>query len=150
MTQHNTEQFLTDDEGLFLTEDGENIFFGVNFSPRNESLHFIRHEIHSCQNIAQLNSGNFVEKMFNLNLTYPMGDPQNYHMYIHAMQEYNRKLKSFGGEVAGPVDAGFKPTDFFSFFSDIPTPGFDDFLQSQDNNFILQQNSFKLILEQDI
>lgn len=150
MTTDNTEQFLTDDEGLFLTEDGENIFFGVNFSPQNESLHFIRHEIHLCQNITQLNSGNFLERMLDLDLTYPTGNSQNYHMYIYAMQEYNRKLDGFGGEIAGPVDAGFRPIDFFSFFSNTSTPGFADFLQSQDNSFILQQNSFKLILEQDV
>jgi len=115
-----------------------------------DTLHTIRHNIHHSQSIQELSSGNFVQQLFGLLETYPVENSQNYHMYIHAMREYNRKLNSFDGEIAGPVDAGLRPTDFFSFFSDISTTGFADFLQSQDNSFILQQNSFKLILEQDV
>jgi hypothetical protein len=142
--------YLTDDEGLFLNEDGSEIFFGLGLPSNSESLHFIRNEIHSCENITQLNSGNFVERIFDFSSVYTTGNSQNYHMYIHAMQEYNRKLDNFGGEITGPVDAGFRPIDFLAFFGDIPTSGLVDFLQSQDNNLILQQNSFKLILEQDV
>ena len=142
--------YLTDDEGLILNEDDSEIFFGLDLPSNSESLHFIRNEIHSCKNITQLNSGNFVERMFDFSSVYTTGNSQNYHMYIHAMQEYNRKLDGFGGEITGPVDAGFRPTDFLAFFGGIPTSGLVDFLQSQDNSFILQQNSFKLILEQDV
>jgi hypothetical protein len=148
MTTDNT-QYLSDDEGLILNEDNSQIFFGLVEDVGAENIHLLRHEIHYSRNIQEFNSGNFVERMVNLWPAYPTGTSQNYHMYIYAMQEYNRKLDGFGGQIIEPVDAGFRPIDFAAFFGGSPTPGLDDYLLTEAGGFLLQENSFKLVLEQD-
>tara|TARA_R110000772_G_scaffold115621_4_gene220475 strand:+ start:7924 stop:8274 length:351 start_codon:yes stop_codon:yes gene_type:complete len=115
-----------------------------------DTLHTLRHEIHFPRNLQEFNSGNFVEKMIDFWPLYPTGVAQNYHMYIYAMQEYNRKLDGFGGEIVEPVDAGFRPIDFAAFFGGSPTPGLSDYLLLENGDLILQQSSFKIILEQDV
>jgi len=115
-----------------------------------DTLHTIRHNIHHSQSIQELSSGNFLQQLFGLLETYPVENSQNYHMYIHAAQEYNRKLDSLGEEVTEAVDAGFRPIDLDAFLgNNNPSPGIADHIKSEDNTFILQQNSFKIILEQD-
>jgi len=114
-----------------------------------DTLHTIRHDIHSSQTLEVFTSGNFVSGILDFFPLYPTGTPQNYHMYIYAMQEYNRKLDGFGGQVIEPVDAGFRPINFGSFFGGVPSPGINDFLLIEAGGFLLQQDSFKLVLEQD-
>jgi len=142
MTTDNT-QYLSDDEGLILSEDGSQMFFGLMEDIGAENIHLLRHEIHYSRNIQEFNSGNFVERMVDLWPAYPTGTSQNYHMYIYAMQEYNRKLDGFGGQIIEPVDAGFRPIDFAAFFA----PGLDDYLLTEAGGFLLQENSSKLELE---
>ena len=73
-------------------------------------------------------------------------------MYIYAMQEYNRKLDNLGlsSKIVQPIDAGFRPLDFPAFFTDVPTAGLLDFIQLENDSFLLQENLFKLALEQDV
>lgn len=116
-----------------------------------ENIHLLRHEIHST-----LESGEFASKNFDLRIAalaadLPTGDSQNAHMYDHAIQEFNRKLYNFGryGEIIQPIDAGFRPLNFDDFFGGLPTPLFPDYLELQDDSFLLQENGFKVTLEQD-
>ncbi len=117
-----------------------------------ENIHLLRHDIHSSFNTGDFDSDIFVERLASLFPDYPTGVSQNYHMYIYAMQEYNRKLDSFGltGKIVEPVDAGFRPLDFAAFFSGVPTSGLLDFVLLENGSSLLQQNSFKLALEQDV
>ena len=117
-----------------------------------ENIHLLRHDIHSSFNTGDFDSDIFVERLASLFPDYPTGTSQNYHMYIYAMQEYNRKLDSFGltAKIVEPVDAGFRPLDFAAFFSNIPTPGVLDFVLLENGSSLLQQNSSKLALEQDV
>lgn len=117
-----------------------------------ENIHLLRHEIHSSFNTGDFNSNTFVERLANLFTDYPTGTAQNYHMYIHAMQEYNRKLDQLGfaNNIVTPIDAGFRPLNFDDFFGVSSSPGVADYLELQDGSFLFQENGFKLILEQDI
>ena len=84
---------------------------------------------------------------------YPTGDSQNFHMFSHIIQELNRKLDQFGltSNIIQPVDAGFRLLNFNDFFGDAnPSPNLPDYLELEDDDFLLQENGFKLILEQDI
>lgn len=117
-----------------------------------ENIHSLRHEIHST-----LESGEFASKNFDLRIAalaahIPTGDSQNAHMYEHAIQEFNRKLYDFerSQDIIQPIDAGFRPLNFDDFFGGVPTPLVPDFLELENDSFLLQQNSFKLILEQDV
>lgn len=117
-----------------------------------ENIHLLRHEIHSSFNTGDFDSNTFVERLANLFTDYPTGTAQNYHMYIYAMQEYNRKLDNLGlsSKIVQPIDAGFRPLDFPAFFTDVPTSGLLDFIQLENDSFLLQENLFKLALEQDV
>ena len=125
-----------------------------------ENIHLLRHDIHSSFNTGDFDSDIFVERLASLFPDYPTGTSQNYHMYIYAMQEYNRKLDSFGltAKIVEPVDAGFRPLDFAAFFSNVPAPFFSnvpapgvlDFVLLENGSSLLQQNSSKLALGQDV
>ena len=73
-------------------------------------------------------------------------------MYAHAIQELNKKLNKFGltGQIIQPIDAGFRPLNFEGFFGNFSSFGLNDFLNLEDGFDLLQENGFKLILEQDI
>lgn len=117
-----------------------------------ENIHILRHEIHSSFNKEDFTSNVLSQRIADLFDDYATGDSQNYHMYMQCMQEYNKKLKMLGldSKIVQPTDAGFRPLDFGAFFTDVQTSGLFDFIQMEDDFFLLQEDSTKIVLEQDI
>lgn len=138
---------ITDEEGnLILGQDGNPIGFG------EDNIHLLRHEIHGTFDTGYFADEAFEHRIVALYPDYPYEDSQNYHMYVHAIQELNKKLDKFGltGQIVQPVDAGFRPLNFEDFFGNLPSIGLSDYLELEDDSYLLQENGFKLILEQDI
>jgi hypothetical protein len=119
----------------------------------SENANLLRSEIHSTSDTGVLGGGTLESRIAALASVYPTGDSQNYHMFSHIIQELNRKLDQFGltSNIIQPVDAGFRPLNFNDFFGDAnPSPNLPDYLELEDDDFLLQENGFRLILEQDI
>ena len=135
-------QNITDEEGnLILGQDGNPIGFG------EDHIHLLRHEIHGTFDTGYFADEAFEHRIVALGSGYPYEDSQNYHMYVHAIQELNKKLDKFGltDQIIQPVDAGFRPLDLDNFFL-----GLADFLRLENGSYILQENGYKIILQQDI
>ena len=117
-----------------------------------ENIHLLRHEIHSSFNTSDFNSDTFLDRLANSLVDHPTETSQNYHMYSRAMREYNRKLDNLGLEsrIVQPIGAGFTPIDVLLSFADVFTPGVLDFIELENDSFLLQENLFKLVLEQDV
>ena len=109
-----------------------------------ENIHLLRHEIHSSDTV----SDDFVTRLLNITSDYPIDVSQNYHMFIHAMREFNKKLSL--SEITYAIDAGRRPENLLDFFENIETPSIDDFIEMENGHNLLQQNGYRLILEQDI
>lgn len=119
----------------------------------SENPHLLEKEIHSTSDTGILAGGTLESRIGALASVYETGDSQNYHMFTHIIQELNRKLDQFGfaGNIVGPTDAGFRPLNFVDFFGDAsPSSGLSDFLELEDDSYLLQENGSRLILEQDI
>lgn len=140
-------QNITDEEGnLILGQDGIPIGFG------EDHIHLLRHEIHGTFDTGYFSQQAFEHRIVALYSGYPYEDSQNYHMYVHAIQELNKKLDKFGltGQIVQPIDAGFRPLNFEDFFGNFPSLGLSDYLELEDDSYLLQENGSRLILEQDI
>ena len=118
----------------------------------SENPNLLRSEIHSTSDTGVLGGGTLESRINSLASVYPTGDPQNFHMFTHIIQELNRKLDQLGfaNNIVTPIDAGFRPLNFDDFFDDLPSPVVADYLELEDGSFLFQENGFKLILEQDI
>lgn len=118
-----------------------------------ENIHLLRHEIHSSFDSNYFATGGFESRISSLVSEYPTGDSQNYHLYSQAIQELNRRLVqlNLSGNITQPVDAGYRPLNFTNFFGSVePSIGLADYLELENNDFLLQENGFKLVLEQDV
>lgn len=140
-------QNITDEEGnLIVGQDDNPIGFG------EDHIHLLRHEIHGTFDTEYFADEAFEHRIVALYSGYPYEDSQNHHMYAHAIQELNKKLDKFGltGQIIQPIDAGFRSLNFEDFFGNFPSFGLSDYLELEDGFDLLQENGFKLILEQDI
>ncbi len=84
---------------------------------------------------------------------FPVSNSQNNHALSRLVKEFNKHLNNMGlsSNIVGAHDAGFLPTNIAEdFLGSVPTIGTNDFLRLESNSFILEQNGFKIILEQDI
>lgn len=117
-----------------------------------ENIHLLRHEIHSSFDSNYFSTGGFESRISSLVSEYPTGDSRNYHLYSQAIQELNRRLVqlNLSGNITQPVDAGYRPLNFTDFFGDAESIGLADYLKLENDDFILQENGFKLVLEQDV
>ena len=118
----------------------------------SENIHLLEKEIHSTFDPSVLSGGIFESKLVGIAAYYPYQDSQNYHMFVHAIQELNRKYDKFGlaDRIVLPIDAGFRPLNLDDFFGNLPSPGVADYLELENDSFLFQENAFKLTLEQDI
>ena len=118
----------------------------------SENPHFLEKDIHGTFNWNDSIAEDFENQIGSFAAQYPISDSRNYHMFVHLIQEFNRKLDKFGlsARIFEPIDAGFRPLDLEGYFGDLITPGVNDFLELEDGFYLLQENGFKLILEQDI
>jgi hypothetical protein len=118
----------------------------------SENPHFLEKDIHGTFNWNDSIAEDFENQIGSFAAQYPISDSRNYHMFVHLIQEFNRKLDKFGlsARIFEPIDAGFRPLDLEGYFGDLITPGVNDFLELEDGFDLLQENGFKLILEQDI
>lgn len=119
----------------------------------SENPNLLRSEIHSTSDTGVLGGGTLESRIAALASVYPTGDSQNYHMFTHIIQELNRKLDQVGltSNIVQSIDAGFRPLNFNDFFGDAePSLNLPDYLELENDDFFLQENGFKLILEQDI
>lgn len=116
----------------------------------SDSPHLLEKKIHGTFNWNGSIEEDFKNQIISLAAQYPISDSQNYHMFVHLIQEFNRKLDKFGlsDRILEPIDAGFRPLDIEDSFG--ISPGLNDFLELEDDSHLLQENEFKLILEQDI
>ena len=118
-----------------------------------ENPNLLRSEIHGTSDTGILGNGTFESRIAGLSSVYLTGDSQNYHMLTHMIQELNRKLDQNGltSKITQPFDAGFRPLNFVDFFGDAsPSSGLADFLELENDSYLLQENGFRLILQQDI
>tara|TARA_S200002703_G_scaffold148643_1_gene145528 strand:- start:108 stop:467 length:360 start_codon:yes stop_codon:yes gene_type:complete len=118
----------------------------------SENPHFLEKEIHGTSVWDAAVAENFENQIGSLGAQYPINDSQNYHMFVRLIREFNRKLNKFelSERIFNPIDAGFRPLDVEGYFGDLTTSGLSDFLENEDGSNLLQENGFKLILEQDI
>lgn len=91
-----------------------------------DSIHSTRQAIHSTLNADDLVNSLFVEKLSSYLQSFPIDNSQNYHAYVKALQEYNKKLYNLGlgDQIVQPVDAGFRPLNLEASLS---TSGNDEF-----------------------
>jgi hypothetical protein len=74
-------------------------------------------------------------------------------IFDKTVKELNRKLYNVGlsGFIVGDVDGGFRPKNIkVDFFGGVATTGTSDFLEQANDDYFLQENGFKLALEQDL
>lgn len=118
-----------------------------------ENIHLLRHEIHSSFETGLFATGAFESRISTLPASYPTGDSQNFHIFTRVIQELNKRLDqlNLSSNISNPTDAGKRPLNFEDFFGDAsPSVGLSDFLELENDDFIFQENGFKLILEQDV
>lgn len=117
----------------------------------SENIHLLGKEIHSTFDPSVLSGGLFESKLVEIAAYYPYQDSQNYHMFVHAIQELNRKYDKFGlaDRIILPIDAGFRPLNLDDFFGDLPTPGVPDYLELEDGFNIVLEDGSRITLEQD-
>ena len=117
----------------------------------SENIHLLEKEIHSTFDPSVLSEGLFESKLVEIATYYPYQDSQNYHMFVHAIQELNRKYDKFGlaDRIILPIDAGFRPLNLDDFFGDLPSPGVADYLELEDDFNILLENGGRIALQQD-
>lgn len=117
----------------------------------SENIHLLEKEIHSTFDPSVLSGGIFESKLVGIAAYYPYQDSQNYHMFVHAIQELNRKYDKFGlaDRIVLPIDAGFRPLNLDDFFGNLPSPGVADYLESEDGFYILLENGSRIVLQQD-
>jgi hypothetical protein len=107
-----------------------------------ENPNILRNEIHTSFNTGLFGSGIFDARIISLTTGYPISDSQNLHMYSHIIQELNRKYSDFGfnSKIETPIDAGFRPLNVQSFFTDS--------ILLEDGYKLLTEDLFTLVLEQ--
>ena len=117
----------------------------------SENIHLLEKEIHSTFDPSVLSEGLFESKLVEIAAYYPYQDSQNYHMFVHAIQELNKKYDKFGlsDRIILPIDAGFRPLNLDDFFGDLPTPGVPDYLELEDGFNIVLEDGSRITLEQD-
>jgi hypothetical protein len=114
----------------------------------SENPHLLEKEIHTT-----FDWDNSVAEAFSNRIdilieeSYPVIDSQHYHMFEHIVRELNRKLDKFGlsSIIVDPFGAGFRPSDLNDFIEEIS----ENYLDLEDSYEILQENGFKILLEQD-
>lgn len=103
--------------------------------------HILEKEIHGTfdWNIDIANS--FKNEIFSLAGSYPVSESQNYHIFTHLVQEFNKKLDKFGlySSMITPTDAGFRPISLEGFSN--------DFLLLENRSFLLQEDGSKIALK---
>lgn len=105
--------------------------------------HLLEKEIHGTFNWDVNTADSFKNEIISLLSSYPISESQNFHMFVHVVQEFNRKADKFGlfSSIIGPIDAGFRPLSLDDLLG--------DFLLLENGSHVLQENSSKLELEQD-
>tara|TARA_R110001592_G_scaffold131527_1_gene345546 strand:+ start:6703 stop:7062 length:360 start_codon:yes stop_codon:yes gene_type:complete len=118
----------------------------------SENPNLLRSEIKGTSDRGLLAGGHFESRITALGAIYPIEETQNFHMFSKIIQELNRKLDQYGlySNIIEDTDAGFRPLNLSSFFGETVSVNYPDFLQLQSNEFLLQQDGFRLILEQDV
>lgn len=76
-----------------------------------EDPNLLRRDILSTFDPNIIGGGSFQNRITDLYDTYATGDSQNFHMFVHIIQELNRKLDTYGfaNQIVGETDAGFRP-----------------------------------------
>jgi hypothetical protein len=76
-----------------------------------EDPNLLRREILSTFNPTLIGGGSFQDRITDLYDTFPTGDSQNFQMFVHIIQELNRKLNTydFADQIVKPIDEGFRP-----------------------------------------
>ncbi len=79
-----------------------------------EDPNLLRREILSTFDPTIIGGGTLQDRITTLYDTHPTGNPQNFHMFVHIIQELNRKLHTYGfaDQIVEPIDAGFRPLTF--------------------------------------
>jgi len=76
-----------------------------------EDPNLLRREILSTFDPTIIGGGTLQDRITALYDTYPTGNAQNFQMFVHIIQELNRKLYAydFADQIVEPIDAGFRP-----------------------------------------
>ena len=103
--------------------------------------HLLEKEIHGTFNWDVSIADSFKNEIISLLSSYPISESQNFHMFVHVVQEFNRKADKFGlfSSIIDPIDAGFRPLSLDDLLG--------DFLLLENGSRALQENSSKLELE---
>ena len=113
-----------------------------------ENIHLLESNIH-----GDFNTGFFATGGHEAELIRDASDTnsQSQHAFAKAIRELNRKLSQFNlsSNIVETIDAGFTPTQdgLDNFFGNVATPTLPDFIELENDSFLLQENGFKIITE---
>lgn len=117
----------------------------------SDNPHLIEKNIHGTFDTGLLVTG-FSGIIGALNANFPVSKSQNNHMLSKCVKELNKKLDAFGltSFIVGEKDAGFLPSNIRDeFLGAAPTIGTIDFLELENDDFLLQENDSKLVIIPD-
>jgi hypothetical protein len=102
--------------------------------------HLLEKEIHGTFNWDVNTAHSFKNEIVSLLGSYPISQSQNFHIFVHVVQEFNRKADKFGlfSSIISPIDAGFRPLSLDDLLR--------DFLLLESSSHLLQENSSKIEL----
>lgn len=114
----------------------------------SENIHRLEKEIHSSHSISLFSNDHYANRIGALPSEYSLSE--HFHAYAKVIQELNRKYTQFNlsSKIVSSVDAGFKPTNLTDFIASLNPSPTDDIL-TEAGDFLVQENGFNLVLEQD-
>ena len=121
-----------------------------------ENIHLLESDIHSNFNTGFFATGGYEAQLISIASGYGIRDASNtnsqsQHAFAKAIRELNRKLSQFNlsSNIVETIDAGFTPTQdgLDNFFGNVATPTLADFIELENDSFLLQENGFKIITE---
>lgn len=121
-----------------------------------ENIHLLESNIHGDFNTGFFATGGHEAELISVASGYGIRDAsgtnsQSQHAFAKAIRELNRKLSQFNlsSNIVETIDAGFTPTQdgLDNFFGNVATPTLPDFIELENDSFLLQENGFKIITE---
>ena len=122
----------------------------------SENIHILESEIHENFDTGFFATGGYEAQLVNIASGYGIRDasntnPQSEHAFAKAIRELNRKLSQFdlSSNIVDAVDVGLAPTQdgLDNFFGNVATPTLPDFIELENDSFLLQENGSKIVME---
>lgn len=122
----------------------------------SENIHLLESDIHSNFNTGFFATGGYEAQLISIASGYGIRDASNtnsqsQHAFAKAIRELNRKLSQFNlsSNIVETTNAGLQPTQdgLDNFFGNVATPTLPDFVELENDSFLLQENGFKIVTE---